>query len=77
MSQYDSYYDDALQDVRSWKIHTQALKIWTFFTDRRAAYEPKNFDTTMDFFEGNPHSSEFDNEETIRKDKQALEKHRQ
>lgn len=27
MSQYDSYYDDALQDVRSWKIHTQALKI--------------------------------------------------
>ncbi|CZR14462.1 Doublecortin domain-containing protein [Caenorhabditis elegans] len=31
----------------------------------------------MDFFEGNPHSSEFDNEETIRKDKQALEKHRQ
>uniref|UniRef100_A0A1I7TTA4 Doublecortin domain-containing protein n=1 Tax=Caenorhabditis tropicalis TaxID=1561998 RepID=A0A1I7TTA4_9PELO len=61
MSQYDTYYDDALQDVRN----------------RRLANEPKNFDTTMDFFEGNPHSSEFDNEETIRRDKQALEKHRQ
>ncbi|CAI2343462.1 unnamed protein product [Caenorhabditis sp. 36 PRJEB53466] len=61
MSQYDSYYDDALQDAKN----------------RRDANEPKNFDTTMDFFEGNPHSSEFDNEETIRKDKAALEKHRQ